>query len=73
MTEHTFKPRRTTGSNPCEICGDAEPSHVHYEGGRIEDYFTVGRGESDFAAAQRWQRRATDAELHILKLEGLDG
>lgn len=43
---------------PCAVCGDPEPSHVHHDGERIDDYFTVGRGESDFQAATRWKRRA---------------
>jgi len=47
---------------PCSICGDPEPFHVHHNDERIEDYFTVGRGQSDFMAAQVWRRRALRAE-----------
>jgi hypothetical protein len=52
------------GSDPkaCSICGDSEPSHVHHEGRRIEDYFTVGRGETEMEAARRWKARALAAE-----------
>jgi hypothetical protein len=46
----------------CAVCGDDEPVHVHCGKKRIEDYFTVGRGESDFAAALRWRERALRAE-----------
>lgn len=49
-------------SQPCTICGDPEPSHVHDWDERIEDYFTVGRGESEFDAARRWKGRAYRAE-----------
>ena len=49
----------------CRICGEPEPSHVHNDGKRIEHYFTVGRGESDFMAALRWRdlAEAREAEL----------
>jgi hypothetical protein len=49
----------------CRICGDTEPVHVHHGDRRIEDYFTVGRGESDFMAALRWKRRALQAEAKL--------
>lgn len=47
----------------CRLCGSTEPFHVHLgwqsEGGRVlEEYFTVGRGLSEFESAQEWQRRA---------------
>jgi hypothetical protein len=41
----------------CSICGDAEPYHVHSGPERIEDYFTVGRGQSDLEAAQGWKAK----------------
>jgi len=41
----------------CKICGDTEPFHVHNQGERIEDYFIIGRGQSDFDAAQVWKRK----------------
>ena len=43
----------------CSICGDPEPSHVHLQEHRIDDYFTVGRGQTDFQAALMWQQRYT--------------
>jgi hypothetical protein len=46
----------------CGICGDAEPCHAHDGDNRIEDYLTVGRGETPAAAAMRWQARAFRAE-----------
>lgn len=46
----------------CAICGDEEPFHVHDGDRRIEDYFTVGRGQTDFEAAVAWKRRALEAE-----------
>lgn len=46
----------------CEVCGDPEPTHVHNGGKRIDDYFCVGRGETDFDAAERWKARALAAE-----------
>lgn len=56
-------PREQAGvQEPCTVCGDTEPSHVHHNGLRIDDYFTVGRGETDFDAAVRWKRRALAAE-----------
>lgn len=42
----------------CTYCGDTEPHHVHdAEGQRIEDYFTVGRGQTEFQAAQSWRAK----------------
>lgn len=49
----------------CAICGDTEPFHVHNGDGRIEDYFTVGRGMSAMDAAREWQRRALAAEREL--------
>lgn len=46
-----------SNTRPCGICGEHEPHHVHNDGERIEDYFTVGRGQSDFQAALSWQRK----------------
>lgn len=58
-----YGPRRVKNSaRPCSICGDDEPSHVHHNGQRIEDYFTVGRGQSDFDAALLWQQRYFSAK-----------
>jgi len=45
-------------SKPCRICGDTEPFHVHDNGRRIENYFTVGRGMSEMDAAREWKKRA---------------
>lgn len=43
----------------CSICGDDEPFHVHdHNGERIERYFTVGRGQTDFQAALAWKDQA---------------
>lgn len=56
-----------TTEQPCRICGDSEPFHVHYRGERIEGYFTVGRGQTGFQAAQAWQRRALAAEADLAK------
>jgi hypothetical protein len=64
----TLEKREDCGSNshgrsmssaprPCRICGDQEPHHVHHGGSRIEDYFTVGRGQTDFQAALSWQQK----------------
>jgi hypothetical protein len=52
-------------SQGCTICGDSEPFHVHVgkqEPGarRIEEYFTVGRGLTEFEAALLWKMRAKD-------------
>jgi len=44
-------------SRLCRICQDDEPFHVHHGDKRIENYFTVGRGMTDFDAALEWQRR----------------
>lgn len=59
-------------AQPCTICGDTEPVHVHKNGpdmepmqDRIEDYFTVGRGETDMEAADRWKNRALAAEVEL--------
>jgi hypothetical protein len=52
-------------SGACKICGDHEPVHVHVGDERIEDYFTVGRGESDMDAARRWQARTVAAEKRL--------
>lgn len=58
----------------CRICGDDEPFHVHDGGKRIEDYFTVGRGQTDFQAAQAWRARALAAEAGLTQREeALDG
>lgn len=57
--QQTFAP---SGARVCAICGDDEPVHVHRGDERIEDYFVVGRGESDFMAARRWKQRALEAE-----------
>lgn len=53
------------GDAVCHICGDAEPVHVHNGPDRIEDYFVVGRGETDLGAARRWKERALDAEERL--------
>jgi hypothetical protein len=50
------------GRSACNICGDLEPFHVHDGDKRIEDYFTVGRGHTDFSAAKAWKARALAAE-----------
>lgn len=55
---------RLAGSR-CSICGDWEPFHVHNGDERIDDYFTVGRGMTDFLAAQEWKRRALEAEAQL--------
>lgn len=53
---------------PCTICGDLEPTHVHNtDGSRIEAFFTVGRGENEMSAAIRWQGRARRAERLVRK------
>jgi len=55
-------------AQPCEICGDPEPVHVHdnaHDMARIEDYFTVGRGEDEMQAANRWKTRALRAEVGV--------
>lgn len=44
----------------CSICGDDEPFHVHSQGKRIENYFTVGRGQTDFQAADAWKKKYLD-------------
>lgn len=64
--------RSTGGAHPrdlalladdeCSICGDTEPFHVHHGDKRIDDYFTVGRGMTDFEAAKAWRERALKAE-----------
>lgn len=46
----------------CEICGSTEAFHVHDGEIKIPDYFTVGRGMTDFQAAQAWKVRALTAE-----------
>lgn len=53
---------------PCTVCGDAEPVHVHDGDKRIEDYFVVGRGETDFGAAKRWKIRALVAEAQLAEM-----
>jgi hypothetical protein len=53
----------------CSICGDSEPFHVHDQGQRIENYFTVGRGMSEMDAARAWQARAVAAEQRVAVLE----
>lgn len=49
-------------SRRCLVCGDDEPFHVHHQGRRIEGYFTVGRGQSNFDAARAWKARAVELE-----------
>lgn len=58
------------GRIACTICGDTEPFHVHVNGGRMEDYFTIGRGMSDLAAARAWKDRALAAERALAAKEG---
>lgn len=48
---------RADDEKPCRICSDPEPHHVHNGDERIEDYFTVGRGQTDFQAALSWQEK----------------
>lgn len=52
-------------SKSCSICGDDEPFHIHGPSGLIEDFFTVGRGMTDFEAAVAWRRRALEAETEL--------
>ena len=65
---------RAGEATPCKICGDRDPVHVHtgsapnFEGPRIEDYFTVGRGQTDFSAARYWKRRTARAEQEVAAL-----
>ena len=56
----------------CTICGDDEPFHVHNEGKRIEDYFTVGRGQTDFGAAEAWKHRVLTAVAIFLASEAAE-
>jgi hypothetical protein len=64
MGEPARDERRASGIGglACNICGDTEPFHVHDGDRRIDDYFTVGRGQTDFTAAQAWRERALKAE-----------
>jgi hypothetical protein len=55
----------TKDAKACSICGDAEPVHAHNGKERIEDYFTVGRGQSDFEAAKFWKRRYLELKKQI--------
>lgn len=52
----------------CAVCDDPEPFHVHLQDRRIEDYFTVGRGQSAFDAADAWKTRALRAERTLTAL-----
>ena len=52
----------------CSICGDLEPFHVHLEGKRIDNYFTIGRGMTDLVAARLWKQRALEAEHELKKM-----
>ena len=49
----------------CSICLDSERHHVHDGDRRIENYFTVGRGQSEMDAAREWHVRATRAEREV--------
>lgn len=58
----------------CKICGDTEPHHVHDEMGlvgapeeRIENYFLIGRGQTDMEALRSWQSKYDDAQRIINK------
>lgn len=55
----------------CAICGDTEPFHTHNEGQRIEDYFTVGRGLSEFESALLWQRKAKKRAADLKQAKAL--
>jgi hypothetical protein len=63
--ERIYTPRTNEPGGVCTICGDLDPVHVHDGERRIEDYFVVGRGQTDFSAARYWKRRALQAERKL--------
>jgi hypothetical protein len=52
-------------SEPCTICADVEPHHVHDRAERIDDYFLIGRGQTDEEAARSWQTKHDGAQYVI--------
>jgi hypothetical protein len=47
---------------PCTKCGSMEPFHIHHGDRVIQDYFLIGRVNSDMEAARIWKQRALKAE-----------
>jgi hypothetical protein len=54
----------------CAICGDEERHHCHNGGTRIENYFTIGRGQDELDAAREWHGRAVAAEAEVAAVIG---
>lgn len=66
MSEDGARPVSPSGKREegrvCSICGSPEPFHVHDGDRRIDSYFTIGRGLTDFESAEIWKSRALRAQ-----------
>ena len=55
----------------CRICGSDEPYHAHDGDKLIPDYFTIGRGQTEFEAAQAWKLRHQRTQRALMGLVAL--